>query len=55
MSDRYEKNMENIANTGKFMSGCAGAGCMLYLIGFVLLILFIVGLAFFSTPNPYGP
>lgn len=48
-------NNNDIQNTSKFLSGCAGAGCMLYLIGFVLIVLFIIGFAFLSTPNPYGP
>lgn len=48
MSDKIEA-------TAKGLSGCAGAGCMLYLIMFVLAILAVVAFAFFSTPNPYGP
>lgn len=47
MSDKIEA-------TAKGLSGCAGAGCMLYLIGFVLLIIGIFIFAFISTPNPYG-
>jgi hypothetical protein len=47
MSDKLEA-------TAKGLSGCAGAGCMIYLIGFVALILFIVAMAFLMTPNPYG-
>jgi len=47
MSDKIEA-------TAKGLSGCAGAGCMIYLIGFVLFILAIVIFAMVSTPNPYG-
>jgi len=46
-------NEEKVVGTQQFLSGCAGAGCMVYLIGFILFILFIVGFAFLSTPNPY--
>lgn len=44
---------EKVAAAQQGMMGCAGAGCMLYLIGFVLFIIFIVIFAMISTPNPY--
>ncbi len=47
MSDKVEA-------TAKGLSGCAGAGCMLYLIGFFLFVIAIAVLAFVLTPNPYG-
>jgi hypothetical protein len=46
-------NEEKVVAAQGFLSGCAGAGCMVYLIGFILFILFIVGFALVSTPNPY--
>ena len=48
-------NEEEFETVRKGLAGCAGAGCMLYLIGFLLFILAIVAFAFLSTPNPYGP
>lgn len=48
-------NDDDIKAVQSGLSGCAGAGCMLYLIGFLLFILAIVAFAFLSTPNPYGP
>lgn len=44
---------DKVAAASQGMMGCAGAGCMLYLIGFVLFIIAIVVFAMISTPNPY--
>lgn len=36
------------------LAGCGAAGCLLYIIGFLLFIVFIVVFAMIATPNPYG-
>ena len=36
------------------MAGCGMAGCIIYLMMFLLFIIGLVVFAFFSTPNPFG-
>lgn len=47
-------NNEDFETVRSGMAGCAGAGCMLYLIMFLLFIAGIIVFALVSTPNPFG-